>query len=172
MDVNFGSIRPNLHPLYLRKSLYIWEMRYCVASRRRRPSEGQDVADGLIRPLHLPKSIHWPPRESAFKYIVYSWAGSWYMTSNMLYTMPKEVASALYVIGSQVGYVAQIGLNHEKLKSIYSVWIYLHSIDTLYVMYTTHKNILYLTTWPKPCSGKPCVPRNQRSRHWCEITWE
>ena len=42
------------------------------------------------------------------------------MTSNMLYTM-KEVASALYVIGPQVGYVAQIGLNHEKLKSIYSV---------------------------------------------------
>ena len=38
------------------------------------------------------------------------------MTSNMLYTM-KEVASALYVIGPQVGYVAQIGLNHEKIKS-------------------------------------------------------
>ena len=40
------------------------------------------------------------------------------MTSNMLYTM-KEVASALYVIGPQVGYVALIGLtlNHEKIKS-------------------------------------------------------
>ena len=38
------------------------------------------------------------------------------MTSNMLYTM-KEVASALYVIGPEVGYVAQIGLNHENLKS-------------------------------------------------------
>ena len=38
------------------------------------------------------------------------------MTSNTLYTM-KEVASALYVIGPQIGYVAQIGLNHEKLKS-------------------------------------------------------
>ena len=38
------------------------------------------------------------------------------MTSNMLYTM-KEVASALYVIGPQVGYVAQIGLNHEKIKN-------------------------------------------------------
>lgn len=37
------------------------------------------------------------------------------MTSNMFYTM-KEVASALYVIGPPVGYVAQKGLNHEKLK--------------------------------------------------------
>ena len=37
------------------------------------------------------------------------------MTSNMLYTM-KEVASALYVIGPEVGYVAQKGLNNEKLK--------------------------------------------------------
>ena len=55
--------------------------------------------------------------------------------------MLKEVASALYVIGSQVGYVAQIGLNHEKLKSIYSVWIYLHSIDTLYVREAV-KNVL------------------------------
>ena len=38
------------------------------------------------------------------------------MTLNMLYTK-KEVTSALYVIGPQVGYVAQIGLNREKLKS-------------------------------------------------------
>ena len=96
------------------------------------------------------------------------------MTSNMLYTM-KEVTSALYVISPQVDVVAQKGLNHDKWKKaehIYSVWIYLHSIDTLYVMYTTHKNILYLTTWPQPCSGKLCVPRSQWSRDWCEITWK
>ena len=87
------------------------------------------------------------------------------MTSNMLYTM-KEVASALYVIGPQVGYVAQIGLNHEKIKSRTHLFIVnLHAFN----WYAIHKKILYLTTWPQPCSGKLCVPRSQKSRHWYEF---